>query len=373
MSETGPRILRRLTAATIACVVAGLLPQAHAEANSRLAQAGSSRAESGTPPWPIPPKAPVAAARDPNGGRTRIVEFEASPFPYDGTVPGTGKPFFDIFFESRPGRRGARGQVYWEDETYTDQRVLLHVPEGFDIRKPALMVVFFHGHGAKIDRDVRDRQQVAAQIARSNANAVLVAPQFALNAADSSPGAFWEPGVFAEFLNEAAEQLALLNGTPRMTRMFFKLPVIIVGYSGGYLPTAYALSVGGTKNRIRGIVLLDALYGELDTFEDWIAKNKSGFFISGYLNSTRARNLELKRMLSERKIETGSSLESDLRPGNVVFIAGGPDERHNDYVTQAWAPDPIADILNRLPDYRRREPPPPEPAAVAAPAPAPKD
>ncbi len=53
----------------------------------------------------------------------------------------------------------ARGHVYWENETYTDPRVLLHIPKGFDIRKPAVMVVFFHGHGAKIDRDVRDRQQ----------------------------------------------------------------------------------------------------------------------------------------------------------------------------------------------------------------------
>ena len=57
-----------------------------------------------------------------------------------------------------------------------------------------------------------------------------------------------------------------------MTRTFFKLPVVIVGYSGGYLPTAYALSVGGISgSALRGMVLLDALYGELDKFEDWIA------------------------------------------------------------------------------------------------------
>ena len=312
---------------------------------------------------PFPrPMAPLneASRPAPNPGKTRIVEFETSPFPYDGKVPGSGKPFFDIFYESRPGRRGARGQVYWEDETYSDQRVLLHVPEGFDIKKPAIIVVFFHGHGARVDRDIRDRQQVAAQIAKSNANALLVAPQFALNAADSSPGSFWEPGVFSEFLSEAAEQLALLNGMPRMTRAFFKLPVVIIGYSGGYLPTAWALSVGGVRDRVRGIVLLDALYGELDKFEDWIVR-KQGFFVSGYLNSTRARNLELKQELTNRKFDIKTALNGDLRPGSVVFIAGGADERHTDYVTQAWVADPIADILDRLPEYRRREPPPPPP------------
>ena len=123
------------------------------------------------------------------------MEFESAPFPYDGKNPITGKPFFDVFFDGRFGKRGARGHVYWENESYTDSRVLLSIPKGFDIRKPAVMVVFFHGHGAKIDRDVRDRQQVAAQITRSDANAVVVAPQFAVDAADSSPGAFWDPGL----------------------------------------------------------------------------------------------------------------------------------------------------------------------------------
>ena len=84
------------------------------------------------------------------------MEFESAPFPYDGKNPVTGKPFFDVFYDGRFGKRGARGHVYWENESYTDSRVLLSIPKGFDIRKPAVMVVFFHGHGAKVDRDVRD-------------------------------------------------------------------------------------------------------------------------------------------------------------------------------------------------------------------------
>ena len=50
------------------------------------------------------------------------------------------------------------------------------------------MVVFFHGHGANLAQDVRDRQQVPAQITAAGVNAVLVAPQLAVNAADSSAG-----------------------------------------------------------------------------------------------------------------------------------------------------------------------------------------
>ncbi len=34
----------------------------------------------------------------------------------------------------------------------------------------------------------------------------------------------------------------------------------------------------GSGNRVRGVVLLDAVYGELDKFASWVANNRSGFF-----------------------------------------------------------------------------------------------
>ena len=320
-----------------------------------IAAANAASAENAAIPLPRPrPTVRVSRPRQSSfPGRTELMEFESAPFPYDGKNPNTGKPFFDVFYDGRFGRRGARGHVYWETETYTDPRVLLHIPKGFDIRKPAVMVVFFHGHGAKIDRDVRDRQQVAAQITRSDANAVVVAPQFAVNAADSSPGAFWEPGFFDEFLSEAGEQLALMLGQPRAARTFFRMPIIFVSYSGGFLPTAWALKLGSIKDRLRGIVLMDSLYGEVDRFQNWIANNRRSFFISGYLGSTRARNLELQRELASRNIPFSTSLDGDIRPGSVVFLAGHAEDSHRDYVTQAWTVDPIADILNRLPEFRQ--------------------
>lgn len=286
-------------------------------------------------------------------GRTQVMEFESAPFPYDGKNPVTGKPFFDVFFDGRFGKRGARGHVYWENESYTDSRVLLSIPRGFDIRKPAVMVVFFHGHGAKIDRDVRDRQQVAAQITRSVANAVVVAPQFAVDAADSSPGAFWDEGFFDEFLSEAGEQFSLMLGQPKTARTFFKMPLIFVSYSGGFVPTAWALRLGHIKDRLRGIVLMDSLYGELEHFENWVLKYRRGFFVSGYLGSTRARNLQLQKQLTEHGIPIKKELNGDIKPGSVVFLAGHAEDSHRDYVTQSWTTDPLSDILNRLPEYQQ--------------------
>src|SRR5581483_359939 len=107
--------------------------------------------------------------------RSALVEFDVAPFPYDGVVPRTHRPFFDVTDEDgRRGHRSARAGVLWEDSTYSDRRALLFMPAGFDVRRPGLIVVFLHGNRATVERDVAGRQRVAAQIAQANVNAVLV-------------------------------------------------------------------------------------------------------------------------------------------------------------------------------------------------------
>ena len=91
---------------------------------------------------------------------------------------------------------------------HDDPRVLLHIPRGFDASRPAVMVLFFHGHGATLERDVHLRQQLPRQISESGMNAVLVAPQLAVDARDSSPGKLWEPEGVKRFMAEAANKLA---------------------------------------------------------------------------------------------------------------------------------------------------------------------
>src|SRR5262249_35799089 len=162
--------------------------------------------------------------------RSALIPFDVSPFPYDGALPDTALPFFDVM-DGLSGRRGhttTRGDVLWEPDAYRDRRVLLHVPASFDPARPALIVVYFHGHGATIERDVVNRQQVPRQVAESGLNAVLVAPQFALDAADSSSGNFWQAGVFARFLDEAAGRLAHLAGEPRLAEVFRAARVVLV-------------------------------------------------------------------------------------------------------------------------------------------------
>jgi hypothetical protein len=279
---------------------------------------------------------------------TKLVSMKSSAFPYFGTNPRSEEPFLNITKGDRKGHRSHSGRVYWQDETYNDSRVLVHVPETFDVKKPGAIVVFFHGNGATLERDVRDRQLVPQQISDSGTNAVLLAPQMAVDAADSSAGKFWQPGGFKRFIEESASHLARLYGDPKSAQAFANMPIVIVGYSGGFLPTAWSLEVGGLSNRVRGVFLLDAVYGELDKFASWIEKNRTGFFVSSYTRYTKRHDLELMQMLRDRGITVTDSMDGPLRPGSVVFVQTPDGITHRDYVTQAWTEHPIKDVLVKM-------------------------
>jgi hypothetical protein len=284
--------------------------------------------------------------------KTALVAFDNAPFPYEGTVPRSGAPFLDVDDGGRLGHRTPDGNVHWVDETYADRRVLLHIPRGFDLRRPGLMVLFFHGHGATLERDVIKRQRVAEQVSLAGVNAVLVAPQLAVDAADSSAGKLWEPGGCRRLLAEAATRLGNLIGSPRADRVFAGLPVVIIGYSGGYLPAAACLQNGRLNHRVRGLALLDGLYGEMGTFTSWLVHDRSIFFISSYTGSTQAKNLELRRFLDERAMETNSDLSPRLTRGSIAFLATS-DRNHRDFVTHAWVDYPVADVLRRATGFAR--------------------
>ena len=279
---------------------------------------------------------------------TTLVSMKSSAFPYFGNNPRSEAPFLNISKGDRKGHRAYNGRVYWQDETYNDSRVLVHVPETFDVRKPGVIVVFFHGNGATLERDVRDRQLVPQQISDSGVNAVLLAPQLAVDAANSSAGKFWQPGGFKRFMDKSVSHLARLYGDPKSAQAFANMPIVIVGYSGGFLPTAWSLQVGGVTDRVRGVFLLDAVYGELDKFASWIENNRSGFFVSSYTRYTKRHDAELMAMLREKGITITQNMDGPLRPGSVVFVQTPDGVTHRDYVTQAWTERPIKEVLVKM-------------------------
>lgn len=306
-------------------------------------------------PAPAPAAKPAAPAPPPGlkEAKTQLVAFNASPFPYRGLIPDTTKPFLDARDGKRRGHTTGRGDVYWEEAAYSDRRSLLYLPQGFDPTRPVLIVLFLHGQGATLERDVELRQAVPRQIAESGQNIALVAPQLALDALDSSAGNFWRGGHFAKYLDEAAERLMRLYGNKSAGRGFNLAPVVIVAYSGGYLSAAYALERGGANHRVKGLILLDALYGDEAKFAAWFAaRRRQAFLLSAYTDSTREENTTLQGLLAKRRIPFARSVPKSLTPGTAAFVGptGGLD-MHGDFVTRAWQADPLKQALAMIPGY----------------------
>ncbi len=302
---------------------------------------------------PAPPR-PPSGPQPLKEAKTQLIAFNASAFPYRGNTPGINKPFLDARDGKRRGHTTLRGDVCWEDTTYSDRRSLLFLPAGYNPQLPALIVLYLHGQGATLERDVLMRQAVTRQVAESGQNVALVAPQLAFDAADSSAGNFWRPGHFATYIDEAAERLMRLYGDRRVGPSFNAASVVIVAYSGGYLSAAYALERGGATHRIKGVILMDALYGDEDKFAAWAAsRRRLAFLFSAYTDSTREENATLQGLLAKRRIPYTVKLPASLTPGTMAFVATGGLDMHGDFMTRAWAQDPLKSALAMIPGYPR--------------------
>lgn len=284
---------------------------------------------------------------------TRLTALNSAPFPYEGMVPGTNSPFIEADETGRRFHRTSGGRLYWEDERYSDPRVLLHIPRGFDIRRPGLLVLYFHGHRANLRRDVFMRQRVPWQVSTSRTNAVLAAPQFAVNASDSSAGKLWQPGALRDLVSEVAGRLAIMHGDPRSEPSFANLPVVIVAYSGGVGPASWAIRNDDLGSRLRGIVLLDAAYGEMGVFADWIARTPNAFLLSTYTGSTEGRNRELKTLIEAHGVKTLDTIPRRIEPGHIAIVPAASDATHHDFLLRAWTDNPLRDLLARVRGYPR--------------------
>jgi hypothetical protein len=282
-------------------------------------------------------------------GKTVLVKMRHSAFPYAGENPETHEPFINVTDGKRRGHKSPRGGIKWEDESYSDRRTLLDIPQGFDLGKAAALLVYFHGNEATLRRDVIDRQHITAQLAQSRFNAVLAAPQLAYDTRDSSPGNFWQPGYFRKWLEEVDSTLASLHGQEAKASDFDRLPVVIVAYSGGYFPAAWTLKNGGAGKRIAGVVLMDALYGDTEKFAGWIGEHhQRSFFFSAYSKSSRLWNLQLRDALLQMGLKPQMALPDVLGPSTCCFFEVPPGIAHVDFMTAAWTADPLVWLLSRL-------------------------
>ncbi len=190
--------------------------------------------------------------------------------------------------------------------------------------RPEAMVIYLHGwescargvlgdgrvdcgNGARVDG-----LGLAAVHARAALPTVLAVPQLPFLMRGGNPGSWRAPTMPAHWLDEVRTALHAENAAERL---------IVVAHSGGYLAAA-ALLDADPPLPIRGVVLLDALYGRVDTFADWLAEGDDRHLVSLHTAhpATTARNRELAGMVSARMGPSAVRMTPALPDGDLSTV-----------------------------------------------------
>lgn len=239
-------------------------------------------------------------------GVTVTLELEHAPFP----APGSG---------------------------HADPSVIVFIPHHHRVGRDTTVstVVHFHGHNSTAERAIA-AHQLREQLFESKQNAILVVPQLAVMAADSSAGKLEAPGGFARMLADTLRTLdcpavraaagpAALSPDAQLGR------VCVSAHSGGYHAAAAALRAGGVT--VHEAYLFDALYADVEVFRDWVitghgkpmgARHKLvSYFTQGRTEAnSRALFAELERagvVCAHERIE-GTLSRADLTRAEAVSI-----------------------------------------------------
>jgi hypothetical protein len=223
---------------------------------------------------------------------------------------------------------------------YRDDTVHVFVPAHFRFRERegVATLVHFHGHNTTAERAMA-AHELREQLADSKQNALLVVPQLAVLAADSSCGKLESPGALARLLEEAVS-LAAREGHATLGDTAFPASarlgtVCISAHSGGYHAAACCLRGGGLD--VRETYLFDALYAETDAFRDWVVARLGrplherhklvSYFTEGgtteSANGLLRTQLERAGVLCMREAAEGELSRHELSHAEAVFVRTG--------------------------------------------------
>jgi hypothetical protein len=189
-------------------------------------------------------------------GRVVSLELTASPFPH----------------ESRKEGYSYEGGFYAYDGHYDDPRVSVFIPEGFEPRGSVDLVFFFHGWYSSVPEAAR-YFDLFQQFSASGAKALLVLPELARDAPDSSGGKLEEEGSFTALVRELLDRLHAEKLAPRLRAG----RITLVGHSGAYHVISRILDQTGMASKVEKVVLFDALYEDLQRYADWISAGRGRF------------------------------------------------------------------------------------------------
>jgi len=238
-----------------------------------------------------------------------------------------------------------------------DDTVIVFVPDKYRFQpdEGISALVHFHGHNSSAERAIT-AHALREQLVDSRQNAILVVPQLALFAADSSCGKLSAPGAFARLLGGALSTAARVGRASLGDSRFPERPhlgrVCVSAHSGGYHAAACSLREGGVD--VSETYLFDALYAESEVFREWVLARRDepatsrhklvSYFTAGAqtepLNIGLRTALERSGVLVSEELREGALSRRDLSHAGAVFVR---TEVAHSSVT--WETNALRDVL----------------------------
>ncbi len=238
-----------------------------------------------------------------------------------------------------------------------DDTVIVFVPKRYRYRDRSGVsaLVHFHGHNTSAERAL-GAHALREQLADSRQNAVLVVPQLALFAPDSSCGRLAQRRGLSRLLGSALSTAARAGrtalGEARFPERAALGRVCLSAHSGGFHAAACSLREGGVD--VSETYLFDALYAEKEVFRDWVLERRDepatsrhklvSYFTAGAptepVNHGLRADLERGGVLVAQELREGLLSRRELSHASAVFVR---TERGHSAVT--WETNALRDVL----------------------------
>ncbi len=155
-----------------------------------------------------------------------------------------------------------------------------------------------------------DGMGLGGAVTRGALPAALLVPQLKLLHRGGDYGRWRDPAAPADWLDEVDRAVGLGRARERL---------VVVAHSGGYGAAAALLRADPTLD-VRAVVLLDALYGEVDTFAAWVCGAPGRVLVTLHTDhaGTTARNNELARAVAACRGPSSVRRENGLPAGDLT-------------------------------------------------------
>ncbi len=230
----------------------------------------------------VPPDMEHDVWTDIAGGKLMLRAFDAAPYPHASRDAG---------YKSSSGQ-------FPRDPHYTNSTVGIFVPPGYVAGDRVDYVLHFHGHKNHV-ANVVTKYKLLDQTAASKANAILIVPQGPWMAPDSGGGKLeLDDDGFKRFIAEITQYLKdqKIIESDRVGH------ITLMAHSGGYKVTAAILHRGGMNDHIRDVILLDASYGSLGWFADFMKHYPTSRLVSFHTKHLDDENLELQKLMDAQQV-----------------------------------------------------------------------